>query len=137
MPLLVIPFFTITITPFAILHVDFLIPGHHTDSNSYMALINVMCDISQFVVIVPVPDESSTTLTSYFIQYVLLKFGLRHLIVLDDGISFNICKAFYLKHNVLTKHNHRGLTVESFHRFFNKSVTIPAEERDTNDIFSY
>ena len=35
------------------------IPDHHTDSNGCAALINVICDISQFVVIVPVPDETS------------------------------------------------------------------------------
>ena len=65
MPLLVTPFFTITITPFAILHVDFLIPGHHTDSNGYISLMNVICDMSQFIVVILVPDEYSTTLASY------------------------------------------------------------------------
>ena len=31
-----------------------------------MALMNIMCDIFQFVVVVPVPDESSATLVDYF-----------------------------------------------------------------------
>ena len=87
--------------------------SHHTDSNDYMALMNVICDMSQFVVIVPVPDESSATLASYFMQHMLLKFGfvpvfdessttlasyfmqhvllkfvLCHLVVLDDGTPF-------------------------------------------------
>ena len=63
-------------------------PGHHTDNNCNMALMNAMCYMSQFVVVVPVPDESSATLTSYFMQDILMKFGLCHLIVLDDGTPF-------------------------------------------------
>ena len=43
-----------------------------------------MCDMSKFVVVVLVHDESSTTLVSYFIQHVLLKFGLYHVVVIDD-----------------------------------------------------
>ena len=127
-------------SPFAILHVDLWMPGHYTDSNGCMALMNVMCGMSQFVVVVPVPGESSTTLASYFMQHVLLKFGLYHLVVLDDGTLFKgafiaICEALNLNHDVLAKHNHKGLTVENFNRFLNKSVTIAAEERDTNNIF--
>ena len=47
-----------------------------------------MYDMSQFVVVVPVPDESSAILASYFMQHVLMKFGLCHLVVLDDGTPF-------------------------------------------------
>ena len=96
--------------------------------------------MNQFVAVVPVPDESFVILPSYLMQYVMLKFGVRHLIVLDDGTPFNesfiaICEALNLNHNVLTKPNHKGLTVEHSHRFLHTSVTIAAEECDTNDIF--
>ena len=53
-----------------------------------MGLINSMYDMSQFVVVVPVPDESSAILASSFMQHVLMKFGLCHLVVLDDGTPF-------------------------------------------------
>ena len=49
-----------------------------------MALMDVMCDMSHFVVVFHVPDESSATLDPYFMQQVLLKFGMRHLVVLYD-----------------------------------------------------
>ena len=39
--------------------------GHHTDSNGNIVLMNAMCDISQLIVVVPVPDESSATLASH------------------------------------------------------------------------
>lgn len=40
-----------------------------------------------------------------------------------------------LNYNILTKRNHKELTVEHYRRFLNKSVTITAEERAINDIF--
>jgi len=128
-------------SPFDILHVNLWIPGHHSDSNGNMTLMNAMCDMSQFVVVVvvPVPDETSTTLVSYFMQHILVKFGLCHLVVLDDGIPFKgafiaMCDDLNLNHDVLAKRNHKDLTVEHFDRFLNKSVTIATEYRGTNDI---
>ena len=48
-------------SPFAIIHVDLWIPSKYTDSKGNMILMNDMCDISQFVVIISVTNESSTT----------------------------------------------------------------------------
>ena len=50
-----------------------------------MALMNAMYDMSQFFVVVSLPDERSATLASYFMQPVLIKFGQCHLVVLDNG----------------------------------------------------
>ena len=128
------------ISPFVILHVDLWMQGHHSDPNGNMALMNAMCDIGEFVVVVPVPDESSATLASYFMQHVLMKFCLCHLVVLDDGSPLKgafiaMCNALNLNYDVLAKRNHKGLTVKNVHRFLNKSVTIAAEDRGTDDIF--
>ena len=54
------------ISPFPIINVEFWIPSKYPDSNGNMVLINAMCDMSQFVVVVPVPDEYSATLVDYF-----------------------------------------------------------------------
>ena len=84
-------------SPFAILHVDLWILGHHRDPNGYMALMNAMCSMSQFVVVVPVHDESSATLTDNFMQQVLMKFGLCHLFALDDGYLLKILSSLCVK----------------------------------------
>ena len=115
-------------------------PYYHTDPNGYIALMNTICDMSQCLVVVLVPNESSVTLSSFFMQHVFMKIGICHLVVLDDGIpckgSFiTMCNALSLNYDVLTKRNHKGLSVEHFHRFLNKSVTIAVEDRGTNDIF--
>ena len=46
-----------------------------------------------------------------------------------------MCDALSQNYDVLAKRNHKGLTVEYFHHFSNKSVTIAAEDRGTNEIF--
>ena len=73
-------------SPFAILHVDLRSPGHQANHNSNIVLMNIMYDIIKFAVVVPVSDETSTTLANHFMQYFLLKFGMYHLFVLDDVI---------------------------------------------------
>ena len=100
--------------PFVILHVYLWIPGHHTNSNDNIALMNAMCDMSQFVVDIPVPDENSATLAINFMQHVLIKFGIRYLVVLDDNNPFKqaiiaMYQAFNLNYDILTKWNHKAL----------------------------
>ena len=53
-------------SPFDIVYVDLWIPGKCTDSKGNMALMNDMCDISQFVVVVPVTNEYSATLADKY-----------------------------------------------------------------------
>ena len=114
---------------FAILHVDIWMPGKYTDSKDNLALMNAMCDMSQFFVVVPIPDESSATLANHFFQHVLMKFKLCHLVVLDDDTPFkgafvSMCKALKLYYDIFSKRNHKGLSVENFHHFLNKATTI-------------
>ena len=51
--------------PFAIINVDLWMPGIFTDSKGNTALMNAICDMSQFVVVVPVPDESLANLADH------------------------------------------------------------------------
>ena len=44
-------------SPFAIRHVDYWSSGHMTDHNMYIALMNIICDMTQFDVVVSVPDK--------------------------------------------------------------------------------
>ena len=113
---------------------------YYTDTSSYMTLMNDICDMSQFVVVVSVPDKSSATLASYVMQHVLMKFGLYHIFDLYHDSPFKrffiaMCEALNLSNDVFANHNHKGFTVEHFYRFLNKRLIIAAEERGTNDIF--
>ena len=73
-------------------------------------------------------------------QHILIKFGLCHVVVIDDGTLFKgafiaMCQVLNLNYDMLAKRNHKGITATHFYRFLNKSVAITAEERGTNDIF--
>ena len=51
------------------------------------------------------------------------------------GAFITICEALYLNNDGLAKRNSKGLTVENFHRFLNKSSTIVNVEHGTISIF--
>ena len=89
--------------PFAIVHVDLWRPGDFTDYTGSYYLLNCMCDLTQFVVVVPVPGMTALIIAKYFMQEVLLKFGLCYLVVMDDGTPFKgffllACDAFQIKY---------------------------------------
>ena len=111
-------------SPFAILNVNVWSLGHMTDPNGCIALMNTMRDMTQFVVVDPVSDAASATLAIHFMQHGLLKFRMSHLVVIDDGTPFKrafvaICQALNLNYDILVKRNHKGFSVEHFHRFLN------------------
>ena len=69
-----------------------------------------------------------------------MTFGMCYYAVLDYGTPIKgsfiaICQSLNLNYNVLAKRNYKGLSVEHFRLFFNKSVTIAAEDHGINDIF--
>ena len=102
--------------------------------------MKTICDINQFVEVVLVLDETFIILSSYFMQHVLMKFGICHLVVINDstvikGYFFGIYQGLNLKYDMFSKDNYEGITVKHFHRFLNKSVTIAVEERGINDMF--
>ena len=108
-------FWTIS-SPFAILHADLWLLGHFTNRNGSVALMNVICDMTQFVIVVPVSNETSATLTENFIQHVLLKIWHFYLVILDDGSPFKdlftaMCKALHTNYDILAKRSDKGLLV--------------------------
>ena len=105
---------------FTILHVDLWMTCYHKDPYGYMALMNTMCDIRPLVAVVPIRDEISVTLLDRFMQYVLIKFGIYHFIVLVDRSSFKgafiaMYEYLHLNYDVLAKRNDKGLMVENIH----------------------
>ena len=69
-------------------------------------------------------------------EYVLLKFGVCHLVVHNNGRPFKgafsmIFTALNLNCNALNNHYHKGLTVEHFYQFLSKTETINLDDRDT------
>ena len=127
-------------SPFAILHADLWCPGDFTDYTGSHYLLNVMCDLTQFVVVVPVPGCTFAIIAKHFVQDVLFKFGLCYLVVIDDGTPFKAaftaaCDLLKIPFECAAKRNHKSLMVEKIHRFRNKVVTIAASDRGYFGLF--
>ena len=102
--------------------------------------MNIMYDMTQLVIVIPVLNETVATLTEHIMQHVLLKFGICHLVILDDGSLLKVFftamfKALNINYDILAKRNHKGLRIEKSYRFINEDITIVAEGRGTNDVF--
>ena len=110
---------------FAILYTNLWMQGHFKDRNSNVALMNVTYDMTQFVVVVPVPNKLAYTLAEHFMYHALLQFGIYHLVILDYSSPFKdvfltMCKALKINYDILAKRKHKGLLVDKFNRFVNK-----------------
>jgi len=101
-------------------------------------LLNSMCNITQFVIATTTFNITSAHLATQFMEHVVLTFGMCAVIVLDDGSPFKgvfkvMCDILRIKYWVLARSNHKGLSVERFHRFVNKVETIAGTDRGTHN----
>ena len=72
---------------------------------------------------------------------VLMKCGLCHLVVIDDDAIFKrlstaICDYSTINYKVVSKRNHKGISVEIFRYFLNTFVTIAFKNRATVSILA-
>ena len=128
--------------PFWIMHVDLWSPGDvvlDKDGNKGY-LLNAMCDITQFAVATPTFNTTAAHMATLFMENVVLTFGMCAVVVIDDGSPFKgvfkeLCDILRIQYWVLARKNHKGLSVERFHRFMNKVETIAGTDRGTHDGF--
>ena len=128
-------------TPFYIMHVDLWAPGHLVDKNgATLQAMNSMCDLTQFVVSSLVSDASSSVLAQVFMENVILTFGIVAVVVVDAdskflGVFKTMCSILKIKFWPLARGNHKGNSVERYHRFLNKTQAIVGQDRGTHDTF--
>ena len=126
--------------PFWIMHIDLWSPGTVTDQDGFCYLLNCMCDLTQFVISIPVADTTAVNLAELFVEQVILTYGMCAVIVVDDGSNFkgvfeSMCKILDITLWTLARGNHKGNSVERFHRFLNKTQTIAGASVGTHCIF--
>ena len=133
--------------PFWIMHIDLWSPGHTelaTSSNSKETkkgyLMNTMCDMSQFVISSITFDTTALQLSQLFMSDVVLSFGMCAVLVVDEGSNFKsvfqeMCSILKITCWPLARGNHKGLGVEKYHRFLNKTQAIVGNDRGTHETF--
>ena len=85
-----------------------------------------MCDLTQFVISIIVSDVHSEPLGKLFMKQVVFSFGIVTVIVVDADSKFLVLfeemfNALGLKLWALSRSNHKGLSVEHYHIFLNKT----------------
>jgi hypothetical protein len=123
-------------SPFCTLHVDLFSMGEVKGDGVKEHAMNIMCDMSQFVITTPVPDTAARILAPIFMQEVILKVGFYVMVVVDDGSTFKglfveMCKILKLRCHAVARNNHQSLCVERFHVFLNKRLCISTSEKDS------
>ena len=96
-------------------------------------VLAAMCDLTGFVILVPVSSILSHDLATSFMQDVLLKVGFCRAINVDDGSTFKnvfatMCTSLGIQLAPAAKGNHKAVSVERFFRYLNKAVTIATND---------
>jgi hypothetical protein len=107
-------------------------PGDTDGDQPYF--MNIMCDMTQFVISTPIPSLRDHILAFYLMQEVLLKVGFYVMIVVDDRSNFKgVFKEAYtilnIRYHVIAKGNHKAPIVERFHTFLNKRMMLTTHDR--------
>ena len=80
------------LSSFTIISIDIWKPGNVVNIEGSVALLDVICDMTQVVVVTPARSLESSHIARCFMESVLLKFGLRVVVVVDKGKEF--CELF-------------------------------------------
>ena len=129
-------------SPFYIMHVDLWMPGKLlNEQGETLQLMNCMCDLTQFVVSILVENATSEVLAKLFMEHVVLSFGMVAVVVVDADSKFlsvfqAMCTALDIELWPLARGNHKGLLVEKYHRFLNKTQSIAGAETGTHISFT-
>jgi hypothetical protein len=123
--------------PMFVLYCNLWSPGSTLADSGASHLLSAMCDLTQFVISVPVTDIHAHELACLLFQEVLLKVGICGLIVVDAGSTFcgvftEACALLGLRLHAASHGNHKAVSVERFFRYLNKAVTIASSDRGTN-----
>lgn len=129
-----------TTIPFWIMHIDLWSPGETLIDGHKGYLLNAMCDLTQFVISSPTYEITAGYLAQLFTKDVILSFGMCAVIVIDAASSFkglfkDMCEILGIQYWPLSRGNHKGLSVERYHRFLNKVQTIQGAAVGTHTSF--
>ena len=74
--------------PFSILHVDLWSPGIATSADRHTHVLGTMCNLTGFVILVPLKSILSNNLAVAFMERVLLQIGFCHIVYVDADNKF-------------------------------------------------
>lgn len=130
----------VTTTPtrlFDVVSIDTVGPFSITENGNRYA-VTMQCDFTKFIIIVPIPDKSSSTLAKAVIQYCILSFGPMKSIKTDQGTEYKgvfdeLCKLLSINHTCSTAYHPQTIgALERNHRCLNEYLWIFFNDSKTN-----
>lgn len=118
----------ITDTPsrtFEIMSIDTVGPKIMSDNFRY--ILTVQCDLSKYLIAVPIPTKEARSIAKALVDHVILIYGSFKILKSDLGTEFvneifvNICELLKIKHVKSTAYHHESLgSIERSHRVLNE-----------------
>jgi len=141
----------ITPTPqqaFDITIIDTIGPFPISENGNKFA-ITAICDLTKYLIIIPIPNKEATTIAAAFFNNVIKYFGITKVIRTDLGTEFynnimrELCKLLNISHKTSTPYRHETVgTVERSHRTLNEYLRAYINNNHTDwdkcaNIFNY
>ncbi|RYX83231.1 transposase, partial [bacterium] len=114
--------------PFDLLIIDTIGPLTRSNNNNAYVL-TIICELSKYLITIPMHDKSANTVARAIVENVILKFGMFRDLLSDCGTEFRnsilaeLVNNFNIKQNFSTPYRHETVgSVERNHRFFNEYI---------------
>lgn len=110
--------------------IDTIEPLPRTENGNEYA-VTIICDLTKYLVTIPVTDKSAKTFAKAIFESFVLKYGPMKMFITDQGTEYNnslrqdLCKFMKICNIQSTSHHHQTLgSVERSHRTFNEYIRL-------------
>lgn len=123
--------------PFDIVSIDTVGPFALTEKGNRYA-VTMQCDLSKYVIAVPVPDKAATTIAKAVVDKCILVFGPMKCIKTDQGTEYKgvfdeVCKLLRIDHKCSTAYHPQTIgALERNHKCLNEYLRIFGNERQND-----
>ena len=122
------------------MHLEICPPGTSLHNNQQVCyLLNSMCDLTQLLIQPITTDTKTQSIDKFFMEEFVLSFTMVSVLVVDTGSRFRgafegMCKCLQIIFCNLAHVNHKGNSVEKYHRILNKTQDNEGQDHGSHDI---
>ena len=130
----------VTSTPtkvFDVVSIDTVGPFSISEKGNRYA-VTIQCDLSKYIIIVPIPDKSSITIARAIVENCILIYGPMKAIRTDQGTEYkgvfdSVCSLLQINHNLATAYHLQTIdALERNHRCLNEYLRTFINEAKNN-----
>lgn len=120
--------------PFDVVSIDTIGPFILSENGNRYA-VTLQCDLSKYVIAIPIPDKSAKTIAKAVLEKCILIFGAMKSIKTDQGTEYKgvfeeICKLLHIKHKRSTPYHPQTIgALERNHKVLNEYLRIFSNAR--------